>query len=81
MTLRFDVFGREVHVRRADRGWQAFYPGTDGKARLAHDIRIPAHMDESSLGEYLFSLCHEWATPARSEVRLLGDDSGSGGTT
>jgi hypothetical protein len=74
MTLRFDVFGREVHVRRLDSGWQAFYPGAEGKTRVAHDIQIPGHIEESSLGEYLFSLCHEWATSAKSQVRLLSQE-------
>lgn len=73
MTMRFDVFGREVHVRRIGTGWQVVYPGSDGKKRVAHDIRIPPQVRETELGDYLFVLCHEWATPDRSEVRPLSD--------
>jgi hypothetical protein len=75
--LRFEVFGRVVHVRRSEDGWQVSYPGTDGKARVAHDMQIPSHVEESSLGGYLFDLCHEWATPAQSQVRLLSDEADS----
>ena len=76
-TLRFEVFGRPVHVRRSEGGWQVLYPGADGKTRVAHDMQIPSHVEESSLGGYLFDLCHEWATPAHSQVRLVSDEPDS----
>ena len=75
--MRFDVFGRLVDVRRSGGGWQVSYPGADGKARVAHDMQIPSHVEESSLGDYLFDLCHEWATPANAHVRLLSDEADS----
>lgn len=75
MTLRFEVFGKLVDVRRSESGWQASYPGPDGKARVAYDLKIPAYVQESSLGDYLFDLCHEWATPANPHVRLLSDEA------
>ena len=76
-TLRFEVFGKLVDVRRSAGGWQASYPGADGKARVAHDMQIPSHVEESLLGNYLFDLCQEWATPAHPQVRLLSDESDS----
>jgi len=68
---RFEVFGREVDVQRVRGAWQVFYPGADGKARVAYDLQIRAHVEEASLDQYLFDFCYEWATPRRTQVRLL----------
>jgi hypothetical protein len=70
-SLRFDVFGREVLVTASDRGWLAFYPGTDEKARPATDIVLPTDIAESDIEQYLGDLCHEWATHRSPSVKRL----------
>jgi GNAT superfamily N-acetyltransferase len=67
----FDVFGRVVIVRRESQGWVVFEAGADGKRGLSEGIRIPPFIEAKRLGEYLADLCHESATPERSEVKLL----------
>jgi hypothetical protein len=68
-SIRFDVFGRTVLVVKADEGWQAFYPGNEGKRRPATDITIPQDIKESELPQYLDDLCHEWATDRNKNVK------------
>ena len=70
-TLKFDVFGRPVLVMRVDGGWKAFYPGAEGKRRLAADIVIPPHVADDELCQYLADLCHEWASSTHPDVRQL----------
>lgn len=70
-TLKFDVFGRHVLVMRVDGGWKAFYPGAEGKRRLATDIVIPSDVADEDLGRYLADLCHESATSLHPDVRQL----------
>ena len=70
-TLKFDVFGRPVIVMRIDGGWKAFYPGAEGKRRLAADIVIPPHVADDELCQYLADLCHEWASSRHPDVRQL----------
>ena len=70
-SIRFDVFGRQVQVQRVADGWQAYYPGTEGKRRPAEDIVIPAETAEPALAQYLADLCHEWASARYPEVRRL----------
>lgn len=69
--LEFDVFGKRVLVERTSAGWRALYPGSDGKARVAHDILIPADTQEADLRQYLADFCHEWGSPERPDVRRL----------
>jgi hypothetical protein len=68
---RFKVFGTPVVVVRAGGGWQAFYPGADGKRRAA-DFIVPADVAEHELAEYLADLFHENATPKYSTVERIG---------
>jgi hypothetical protein len=70
-TLKFDLFGRELHLLRRDDTWQAFYPGNEGKRRPARDIVIPRDIEESDLARYLDDLCHEWATDQHNSVKQL----------
>ena len=70
-SLRFEVFGRDVLITASQRGWLAFYPGADGKARPATDIVLPADIAEWDIEQYLGDLCHEWATHRYSSVKLL----------
>jgi GNAT superfamily N-acetyltransferase len=67
----FDVFGLVVIVCREGQGWLVFERGADGKRGLSEGIRIPPFIEAKKLGEYLADLCHESATPERSEVTLL----------
>jgi len=69
--LEFDVFGTRVLIERTSTGWRALYPGPEGKARAAHDIVIPADVEEADLRQYLADSCHEWASPERPDVRRL----------
>ena len=73
--MRLDVFGREVEIVRRQQQWLVFYPGPDGKKRLAEDLVIPAGLAESQLIEYLADLCHEWATPERDRVCEIPSDA------
>jgi hypothetical protein len=59
---RFNVFGTLIVVARSGGGWQAFYPGTDGKHRAA-DFIVPADIAAHELAGYLADLFHENATP------------------
>ena len=71
VPMKFEVFGRAVLVSRTEDRWIAFYPGTEGKRRLAADIAIPAHMPESEIEQYLGDLCHEWATDRHPSVKRI----------
>lgn len=74
--MRFSVFGREVIVERRDDGWQAWYPGADGKRRPARDLVIPAALDAAEVQVYLSDLCHEWASPGNADVVRLDGPEG-----
>jgi hypothetical protein len=67
---RFKVFGTLIVVARSGNGWQAFYPGADGKRRAA-DFIVPADVAEHELAEYLADLFHENATPRHGSVERL----------
>ena len=71
MSLKFNVFGRDVQVIKADEKWLAYYCGADGKRRPASDIVIPNDVPEAELTQYLGDLCHEWATSANPDVKRL----------
>ena len=69
MTL--DVFGRKVMILKSATGWQIFYMGDDGKRRPAHDIMVPNFVTESELIDFIYDLCHEWATEKHPRVRRI----------
>ena len=69
--MLLDVYGRRVLVRRERDAWCAYYPGNEGKRRLAGDITIPSDLAAGEVIRFVADLCHEWATPARSRVRRL----------
>ena len=66
----FKVFGTLIAVARGGGGWQAFYPGSDGKRRAA-DFIVPPELAEHELAEYLADLFHENATPRHNRVERL----------
>lgn len=69
--MKLNVFGRCIEaVRRIDK-WNVYYLGNEGKRRMAEDIIIPSSVQEDDLVEYIADLCHEWATPNKSQVTVL----------
>lgn len=66
-AYKFNVFGRIVLVEKYADGWRAYYPGYDGKMRLA-DFVIPKEIIDEELQQYLGDLFHENARPNCSEV-------------
>ncbi|GAB2837791.1 hypothetical protein GCM10027277_00790 [Pseudoduganella ginsengisoli] len=74
---RFNVFGKQVVIRAKGGGWDAFYPGTDGKRRPA-DFIVPGDIAEADLLEYLADLFHEHATPRNHAVTKLPAVDASG---
>ena len=52
--MKFDLFGRQVlEVVRSNGQWLAFYCGSGGVKRKAHDIRIPDSLSKSELEGYI----------------------------
>lgn len=69
--MLFNVFGRNIEIIRSNNGWRVFYPGTEGKKRLAEDVVIPATVEESELIRYLEDVFHEWATASNNSVSRI----------
>ena len=69
--LRFDVFGRKIHIKKSEAGWAVFYAGPEGKKRPATDIAVPSDIQESEIEQYLNDLYHEWATEQHPDVTRL----------
>ncbi|MFH2130693.1 MAG: hypothetical protein ABIK68_10005 [bacterium] len=66
--MKFDVYGRRIEVVRHNARWCVFEPGSDGKKRIADDLRIPAAVGEDELIDYLADLCHEWSRQGHDRV-------------
>jgi hypothetical protein len=64
---KFKVFGLIVLVEKDADGWRVYYPGTDGKKRLA-DFVIPKDIEDDELEQYLGDLFHENARPNNADV-------------
>lgn len=69
--MKLNVFGRYVEVVRNEEKWIVYYLGSEGKKRVAEDVVIPSTVHEDDLVEYIADLCHEWATPNKSEVTVI----------
>lgn len=69
--MRYLVFGIMIEVVREHDDWQVYYPGNEGKRRIAEDIRIPPELGESGIPGYLADLLHERATPGNDSVELI----------
>jgi hypothetical protein len=69
-TIRFDVFGRVLAVRRHGDFWRVYSVGTDGKLGQT-GIVIPEFITEDELARYLADLFHEDARPGMDDVRRL----------
>lgn len=61
-TIRLNVYGRNMLLKRSAGGWLAYYAGDDGKTRPAGDVMIPAFVTDEDVERYVADLCHEWAT-------------------
>lgn len=70
-SMRFDVFGTTIEVVNLEGAWKVFYPGQEGKKRLAEDIVIPSDIGETQLEQYLADIRHEYATRENSEVHRI----------
>lgn len=68
--IRFNVFGRVVAITATATSWQPFHVG-DGTRRPASFV-TPDFVTEDELGQYLFDLFHESASPSNGEVTRLG---------
>lgn len=69
--MKFDVYGRKIEIVKHDSQWRVFYLGGEGKKRIANDIIIPSHMEESELLGYLADLQHEWSREGSDRVVKL----------
>ncbi len=69
--MKYNVFGQKLEVLRQGDKWEAFYLGNEGKKRLAHDIIIPATIEEQGILQYLSDLLHEWANNRHNSVEHL----------
>ena len=69
--MRFDVYGTLIEVVCREGSWRVFYPGSEGKKRLADDIVIPDTVGEERLEQYLADIRHEYATARHSTVRRI----------
>jgi len=69
-TIRFDVFGRILAVRRHGDFWRVYSVGTDGKLGQT-GIVIPEFITEDELARYLADLFHEDARPGMGDVPRL----------
>ena len=67
-VLRFDVFGRSMEVVREGDLWAAYYLGSDGKRRPAHEAHVPHFVEVGGVGRFLADLYHESASPERPDV-------------
>lgn len=68
ISIKFNVFGKEVLAVKENEKWVLFYLGPDGKRRPATDLIVPSFLNESEIGNFLNDLCHEWATDRHPEV-------------
>ena len=71
LCVRLDVFGKLVEVQFRGRRWIVFYIGEEGKKRPALDLVIPEDISETELPRYLADLCHEWARPGYTQVKII----------
>ena len=67
-SLKFDVFGFEVTVRRGSECWEIYHQSGDGKTIRVRDFVIPAELNESEIMTYLDDMFHERATAENPRV-------------
>ena len=69
--MKYDIFGKILIVEQVGNGWVVFYPGADGKKRMAENIIIPSFLCEAEILKYLEDICHEWACGPDSKVKIV----------
>lgn len=69
--VRFNVFGRLYDLERQGTRWRAWAVGNEGK-RVPAGFVVPEFVGEEELGEFLFDLFHELATPGNGDVWRVG---------
>ncbi|MDO3525932.1 hypothetical protein ACNRBH_04070 [Ralstonia pseudosolanacearum] len=67
MQHTFNVFGRVMTIVRTGDGWTCYWLGSEGKRRPA-EISIPPDVTHAELGQYLYDIYHEDATPRNGDV-------------
>lgn len=60
-----------MSVQRKDGEWLLFRESNTGVRARAHEVVIPAELEESELATYLADIYHEGATDKHSSVTRL----------
>ena len=63
----FNVFGRLMAIERVEGQWKCQAIGADGKRGRA-ELAIPPDVTDGELGQYLYDIYHEGATPTNGDV-------------
>lgn len=64
---RFQVFGRVLDLESSAHGWRCWEVGSDGK-RIPAQLTVPPDLPAEELGQYLYDIYHEMATPQNGDV-------------
>jgi hypothetical protein len=70
-SIRFNVFGKIMSVKRSDEKWLLFNISNNGINARIYDVAIPSDMDENEIARYLGDIYHEYADEANSSVVKL----------
>ena len=70
-SIRLSVFGQFMQLVSSAGGWKAYYTGSDGKRRPAHDVVIPSQIEESEVIRYVADICHEWTSEEHPDVVIV----------
>lgn len=71
MPRLFNVFGQVMRIERRGDAWRAWLVGADGKRRPA-ELVVPPDLPPEDLGQYLYDIYHEHATPTNGDVFEIG---------
>ena len=67
--MKLDVFGKmDIEIIKREGEWTAYRCGAEGKKRKLHELKIPNHIPESEVMDYVADIYHEWASPQNSVV-------------
>ena len=67
MQYVFNVFGRLIAIHRNEGRWSCYLMGADGKRRPV-ELVVPDEVTPDELGQYLYDIFHEGATPTNGDV-------------
>ena len=59
--MKLTIYGKKIKIVKTSGRWVAYYIGSEGKKRTAHDIIIPAELKEDETERYLEDFLNEWA--------------------